>query len=366
MEEHAKLVTISDKSLSYRLVKYTFNIEGKIFKNLCPYFWLVVASWFCVSFVFITRVLIDLFQTISDMLYDYTEKMYRKEYENFVRNMSEEDLLFYIKYMNQYGYSDCIKNRIENVNFTKKIPSHIIEYERNHYSIAEDWSRLHGKNPNKLAKKQLKFTDGKLEEYIKVNNLNKSVKPVKVKEVKTKTEEQKAKAQKIIQNCKAIGGGVITVILLTLTFGIVAILTNLLTLLIQFIILNPTFCLEGLIITGIILVLLCVAFILGLLLKPIWEVGFDNVKNNAFELLKWYDYILTVPLYFIYVIIFSILKFFTYTLFYNFLWKKIIVSTWDGIVTTIRSCGGIFGEYFGASYSDYCPGIEWEEEKEGK
>jgi hypothetical protein len=30
-----------------------------------------------------------------------------------------------------------------------------------------------------------------------------------------------------------------------------------------------------------------------------------------------------------------------------------------GLVKGIGSSSGIFGEYFGASYSDYCPGIEW-------
>ena len=29
----------------------------------------------------------------------------------------------------------------------------------------------------------------------------------------------------------------------------------------------------------------------------------------------------------------------------------------NGIVNST----GIFGEYFGASYSDYCPGIEWKD-----
>jgi len=57
-------------------------------------------------------------------------------------------------------------------------------------------------------------------------------------------------------------------------------------------------------------------------------------------------------------------------IFYNFLWRIILVNLWylikkgaigfwDGFLGFL----GIFGEYFGASYTDYCPGIDWEEEK---
>jgi len=36
---------------------------------------------------------------------------------------------------------------------------------------------------------------------------------------------------------------------------------------------------------------------------------------------------------------------------------------WKGLCALGRGLAnstGVFGEYFGASYSDYCPGIEWE------
>ena len=56
--------------------------------------------------------------------------------------------------------------------------------------------------------------------------------------------------------------------------------------------------------------------------------------------------------------------------FYHFLWQLLIRNiiylivkgakfVWGAILGFL----GIFGEYFGASYTDYCPGIEWEEEK---
>jgi hypothetical protein len=54
--------------------------------------------------------------------------------------------------------------------------------------------------------------------------------------------------------------------------------------------------------------------------------------------------------------------------FYDFLWKWVLVNVWYLIKRGARLVWGsllgflgIFGEYFGASYTDYCPGIDWEE-----
>ncbi|MDA3780955.1 MAG: hypothetical protein PF487_12160, partial [Bacteroidales bacterium] len=56
------------------------------------------------------------------------------------------------------------------------------------------------------------------------------------------------------------------------------------------------------------------------------------------------------------------IKFIFYTFLFKWLLKPIgifIGKLTVSIVKGIASSTGIFGEYFGASYSDYCPGIEW-------
>lgn len=53
-----------------------------------------------------------------------------------------------------------------------------------------------------------------------------------------------------------------------------------------------------------------------------------------------------------------------YCIIYVFLWKWIIYATYVGLRNAFFTFTGIFGEYFGASYSDYCPGIEWDEKEE--
>jgi hypothetical protein len=61
-------------------------------------------------------------------------------------------------------------------------------------------------------------------------------------------------------------------------------------------------------------------------------------------------------------VLFYPLKFILYTLLFRWFLKPIglfIAKLFMSLVRGVGSSSGIFGEYFGASYSDYCPGIEW-------
>jgi len=58
-------------------------------------------------------------------------------------------------------------------------------------------------------------------------------------------------------------------------------------------------------------------------------------------------------------------------LFYHLIWQLLLVNIWylakrgaRGLWRSLLGFLGIFGEYFGASYGDYCPGIDWEENQE--
>jgi hypothetical protein len=57
--------------------------------------------------------------------------------------------------------------------------------------------------------------------------------------------------------------------------------------------------------------------------------------------------------------------------FYHFLWQLILVNLFYLVVAAGKSAKngfigflGIFGEYFGSSYSDYCMEAKWDEESE--
>ncbi len=77
----------------------------------------------------------------------------------------------------------------------------------------------------------------------------------------------------------------------------------------------------------------------------------------------WYAKLIYYPLYFL---VYWPLK----ILFFHFFWQLLCVNGWYFIVKGARLVWGsilgflgIFGEYFGASYTDYCPGIDWDENK---
>lgn len=53
MEQHEKLIKITPSCWHYRLIKYIWNIDPKMFMNLCPYFWLTIASLFVLPFVWL-------------------------------------------------------------------------------------------------------------------------------------------------------------------------------------------------------------------------------------------------------------------------------------------------------------------------
>jgi hypothetical protein len=85
--------------------------------------------------------------------------------------------------------------------------------------------------------------------------------------------------------------------------------------------------------------------------------------------LIWYPvkYIAIVLAYGAVYILWVPVKFF----FYTFLWNIVIVNVamfiykiLSSFVKGLANSTGVFGEYFGASYSDYCPGIEWVDTEE--
>jgi hypothetical protein len=85
--------------------------------------------------------------------------------------------------------------------------------------------------------------------------------------------------------------------------------------------------------------------------------------------LFWYPakYIFLFIMYALLYVIWIPIKY----IFYKFLWNTVLVNLgiliWKGLCAFGRglvNSTGVFGEYFGASYSDYCPGIEWVDEEQ--
>lgn len=348
-DNHEKLVSISDKSWHYRLIKYTFQVEGKEFKNLCPYFWLMMASLFVCPFVFIGKQLSKTWNKIDDLIGGFVDSIFTKEYNKFIENLSEDDLYLLYTYSRRY-YSNNLK-------LNKIIPSFIFE-KKDMYTIFDDWAVKHGRNPNKLEKKAIKFRDNKLNDYVEKKDL--LVKPkidsYRVIEKSLKTEDDRKRAQKIAKISKKIGGIVITILFAILAFFGIQLLILLINVSIQYCILHPENFSKALTIIGYLVLLVLVLYVILKVATSLCNMAFDKISNKDYKSVTIKEWIFFAPIIFLSYGLWWLIK--------DVIWKGIMVSTWNGIVTTVTTCGGIFGEYFGASYSDYCPGIEWEENED--
>lgn len=129
-----KMIKISPNAWHYKLIKYTFNVEGKELSNLCPYFWLLVASLFICPLAFIHKSIImpivDYSNTISTELSD---KMYNELLKNIKRD--DIELLVYAIEYTPLWYDD--------VKLSKILPSKIISKSKinGSTSVYEDWCK---------------------------------------------------------------------------------------------------------------------------------------------------------------------------------------------------------------------------------
>lgn len=72
----------------------------------------------------------------------------------------------------------------------------------------------------------------------------------------------------------------------------------------------------------------------------------------------WFEWVFLIP-----AIPFAAIVWILKVIVGDFLFGFILKGVFEGIVKGAVEYGGIFAEYFNASYSDYCPGINWEEKK---
>lgn len=197
--------------------------------------------------------------------------------------------------------------------------------------MQEEWKKLTYKEPSKFHKNVSNFWDGVDE---KLMNLKTTV----------------ISYSSLIKWTKRVVGMIITCLGLVATFFVVNFVgRGILYVLYHW---NWSIFFSVLIGAGI----FGVAVLLFILLK-----GFVTLVAEK-KLKLWYVKMVYYPLYYLLYWPLRIIL-------YNVLWNLILVNLWFVVKTgakliwgSLLGFLGIFGEYFGASYSDYCPGIEWKEE----
>lgn len=80
-----KQIKLSERDWSYRLIKYVFRVDPKIFKNFCPYFWLTVAGIFCFLPVACVRI-------ITGPIKSFKEWWKYQSYTKYIDSLGKEEI----------------------------------------------------------------------------------------------------------------------------------------------------------------------------------------------------------------------------------------------------------------------------------
>lgn len=344
--EKEKLISFNENQWHYKLMSYVWDIDPKMFKNLCPYFWLTVASILVVPFVFIYRNIVSFCKNIVKKISNRVDKILYDDFRKWVSTLSENQVLYFDE--NFYKSSSFLPSA-----FRKQFGLYDAIYEwRMQHKITEDkFQELKNKETFLNYIKEINQ-----KETIKLENERKKEceKAAKSLDKERKKEEFKKKYNKIISYTKAFVGFVLSCLIGVLFLLLTLILTYILTGLIGEIYANYEIMLAFIItIVGLIGLI-----ILGAFYYRTIEYKFEKFLNKQRTSFKEKIIILPAVIAFC---IYKVLKF----IFFTFIYKWIIKSTINAFKIFFIQFTGIFGEYFNASYSDYCPGIEWDEnEKE--
>ena len=282
------MIKIKSSDWHYRLIEYCWEINPRVFNNFCPYFWLVIASLFCVIPKFLWRNLVK-------RPWQWVNSLSDSKYLRWLDSLSEEELI----YLSQddwtvIQYNEELSKSGMNLSKAKKVIEKYRSDIKDRYNIL--WSDH--------------FGDLEVEEYRK----------------RVLKEEKKREEVKKL-NILASFFRSITLIILTLLIIIFGYLLSDFLLVLIFLISHKE-AVGVLVFFGTILGFVLLGYIIKLL---------ANIVPTKVWRVMWFPF--------------------------SWTWNHIILGIIEGVVEGFSEFGGIFKDYLGASYSDYCPGIEWKEEE---
>lgn len=309
-----KLIELNEYCWHYRLIKFVWNFNPKEFKNLCPYFWLTIASIFVLPLVLIHKVIKIIVSWMVKPIDKIIDKSNESYYQKKVLQLSNEDLYYlynrdswdnYICKVNSLKYFKLLRK------FADKYPDKIEELLSNFDCTPEIKKSFENKVTNLILKERNKKTKKRMTE---IANITKNI------------------ANFFLVICAVYSAFVIT----NASIDLIIYLFSFTVDWVKFLLSLAYFIMGGLL--GI------VVFIAAQFTKK-WA----EAENK-----KWYYWTL-LPLLYLFKGIVCVCK---------YIWFNIIGGILIGFKEGFKEFGGIFAEYFSSSYSDYCPGITWKEEKE--
>lgn len=362
-------VTLTTKSWHYKLMKLVLGgatPTPQNMHNLCPYFWLLVFSlltcWVVIPVRFLLKVGNYILTTIEDLMDkaiitpaadSWADKLsdidayqiwnhhreinttYRKVYE-YEKGGYEKDRFVRNWYEKKYGFKAFKENATYwSQEFTPEFTTWL-ENSRLAYTkwAEEERARIERENA------EPSYSD-KLEDFRD-----------NVGEFFGKVSAEVASWKNIIAWTKRIVGAIVTGLLLIVTYFIVNIASKGILWLVDH--------WDWKVVLGTVCVLAAIALFVGFL----WLINklYDYITAKGTSI--WWVKVISS---FLYWCVWMPVRF----IFYTVLWQLVIVNlaffvvagskaAWFGILGFL----GIFGEYAGASYTDYCPGVSWVENQE--
>jgi len=370
MEEKHTVVTISTKSWHYRFMKFMMGSSAPTPQNmfnLCPYFWLLVLM-IIIAPVYAPLKLIYLsLSYIKNKFYNFiikrffepnaiswennlTDEQAFQIYENIYSSNNKDISLSYYRVHHRENKSLYkIRKKLLASWFRKKYNADFENFKSG--TITKefyDWlNKKYEKHSNDIKNKYDKKE--KLAKLKKDKYENSLVFKI-VNKIKKLANSIKWSIEwgTLIKWSKRLVGLIITISLLIVTYFLINVITL------------GVLCLISVwswsIAFNVLLIIGGAALFTGLCLGFSYLIEYLIRKARTPD--KWY---------------YSVLHYLGYGikwLFVNLIWKGIIINFVSFIVSAsillwkaFLGFLGIFGEYFGASYNDYCPGIEWKEEQ---
>ena len=393
-----KLMRVDKNSWHYRLMKYVLRNKDvptpRDMQNGCPYFWLLIFSLIILPFkllfiatkacVFlIPKMLFWILKQMMDSWIMGLDDEVAYDIYNSGKTRIPKTVEIYYKKKNRWQFRDEFFKHYLSKKYGKNNDDLNHATKRN--EIKEKWDVWYIERDAKRKKQQdaeIARNDVLWEQ--KIDRLKKradskakwdaKMEPFRIwrKETaiwfrKTFTVER-GRVNMIVKRTKQFVGFIFTLIIIALTFIVVNFLAMGIMALINAII-NGGWIFF--VILGIAGAIIGIFYLLYILITSWGEIIYNKYNNGK---KVWYIepfiYLVYFPLKYvalsIYFVVMKILwvtiKFIFYTLIFNWFLKPIglfIAKAFKSLVRGTKNSSGIFGEYFGASYSDYCPGIEW-------
>lgn len=338
-----KLISMNERCWHYKLIKFVWDFEPKEFRNLCPYFWLTIASlfvlpftciWICIKFIGN-----NILKVLNYLMSKYANWLDTQEYSKKVVQFSSTDVYY-------------LKHREESDNDLIKKARRIF-----HFELLERYFDSHPNLLNDIKVDECKEDDfaiqlDKMFESIRLHDKKLVEENEHKEEIRRKI---KRRMNKIAEITKNVGVFIYLCGLISLVFVCVNLFTDLFIYILHFSI-NWSEVWNKLL-TFLFMFGVCAIFIAIIIAFINYGEKWRKQENKSIFkrilVILWYPfYIIIGKLIVEYIIMDFICKFLIYTV----IWGII-----KGIGIGFNEFGGIFADYFNASYSDYCPGINWED-----